>query len=101
MKIKAKLTRSFTQNPEYGNPAGVVRDANQLSDEQILKAAQILGFPESAFIQKSDIADMLVLQKQIEALKELKSTDEGYIGTAGGGLGTIQSAIQKVTGLRF
>src|SRR3989344_1259892 len=57
MKIKAKLTRSFTQNPEYGNPAGVVRDANQLSDEQILKAAQILGFPESAFIQKSDIAD--------------------------------------------
>jgi len=57
MKVEAKLVRSFTQNPEYGNPAGVVRDANQLSDEQILKAAQILGFPESAFIQKSDIAD--------------------------------------------
>jgi predicted PhzF superfamily epimerase YddE/YHI9 len=50
MKIEAKLVRSFTQNPEYGNPAGVVLDANKLSDEQILKATQILGFPESAFI---------------------------------------------------
>ena len=57
MKIEAKLVRSFTQNPEYGNPAGVVRNANQLSDEQILKAAQILRFSESAFLQKSDNAD--------------------------------------------
>lgn len=57
MKIEAKLVRSFTQNPEYGNPAGVVQDANQLSDEQILKATQILGFPESAFIQKSNNTD--------------------------------------------
>lgn len=57
IKIKARLVRSFTQNPEYGNPAGVVRDANKLTDEQILKAAQKLGFPESAFLQTSDVAD--------------------------------------------
>lgn len=57
MKIEAKFVKSFTQNPEYGNPAGVVRDANQLSDEQILKAAQIFGFPESAFLQESNNAD--------------------------------------------
>src|SRR3990167_8845616 len=57
MKIEAKLTRSFTKNPEYGNPAGVIRDANQLSDDQILKGAQILGFPESAFLQRYDVAN--------------------------------------------
>lgn len=57
MKIEAKLVRLFTQNPEYGNPAGVVRDANKLSDEQILKAAQTLAFPESAFLQESSTAD--------------------------------------------
>ena len=57
MKIEVKLTKSFTQYPEYGNPAGVIKDANNLSDEQILNVAVQLGYPESAFLQQSDIAD--------------------------------------------
>ncbi|HEU5187185.1 MAG TPA: PhzF family phenazine biosynthesis protein, partial [Candidatus Saccharimonadales bacterium] len=51
------LTKSFTKNPEAGNPAGVVTDAQDLSDAHILKLAQALGFPESAFLQKSTVAD--------------------------------------------
>lgn len=57
MRIQVDLVKSFTQNPEHGNPVGVVLDANELSDEKILKVTQILGFPESAFIQNSDSAD--------------------------------------------
>lgn len=57
MTIQVILTKSFTNNPEAGNPAGVVADAQNLTDAQILKLAQELRFPESAFLQKSTVAD--------------------------------------------
>lgn len=57
MRVEVELTKSFTRNPKYGNPAGVVLNANQLTDNQILKASQMLGFPESAFLQASDTTD--------------------------------------------
>ena len=54
IKVKVKLTRSFTDNPDQGTPAGVVMDADKLSDKKILEITQKLGFPESAFLQESD-----------------------------------------------
>ncbi len=60
MKIEALLLKAFTTDPRYGNAAGVILDANNLSDRQMLEIAQTLGFSESAFIQKSDKADFRV-----------------------------------------
>ena len=57
MKIQVRLMKTFTKDKDAGNPAGVVANANKLSDEQILKITQELGFGESAFLQKSDQAD--------------------------------------------
>lgn len=45
--------RAFTtaeQNPASGNPAGVVLDAEQLGDEDMLRIAADLGFSETAFL---------------------------------------------------
>lgn len=60
MKISVDLVKAFTKDKEQGSPAGVTHNADQLSDEQMLKIAGILGYSESAFIQKSDKADFRV-----------------------------------------
>lgn len=53
MEITAELIKSFTTDKEAGNPAGVVLDANSLTDEQILAITRELGFGESAFLQRA------------------------------------------------
>ncbi len=60
MKVSIELVKAFTKDKTLGNPAGVVHDASQMSDGQMLKVAKILGFSESAFIQRSDKADFKV-----------------------------------------
>jgi PhzF family phenazine biosynthesis protein len=60
MSVGVKLVKAFSKDPANGNPAGVVQDANNLSDEQMLKIAQHYGFSESAFVQKSSKADFKV-----------------------------------------
>lgn len=57
MKIKAILVKAFTKDKSQGNPAGVVLDADNLSDEQMLKISAELEFSESVFVQKSGRAD--------------------------------------------
>lgn len=57
MKISIKLIKAFTQNKEQGNPAGVVLEADDLSDQQMQAIAQHYNFSECVFIQKSDLAD--------------------------------------------
>lgn len=56
MKTMAYHVNAFTANAKGGNPAGVVLDADDLSDEQMLSVAQAVGFSETAFISKSNIA---------------------------------------------
>lgn len=41
---------AFTDNPEGGNPAGVVLDARGLSDEQMQSIATEVGYSETAFL---------------------------------------------------
>ena len=60
MQIKVKLVNAFTENSKGGNPAGVVIDADDLTDEQMIKISFKLGFSESAFIRKSQNADFKV-----------------------------------------
>jgi PhzF family phenazine biosynthesis protein len=56
MKIQAYVVSAFTANGEGGNKAGVVLDAKELSDQQMLIIAKNLGFSETAFVTESTVA---------------------------------------------
>jgi len=58
---EVKLVKAFTKDPAQGNPAGVVHDADDLSDNQMQEIAKTLGFSESAFVLKSNKADFRVM----------------------------------------
>lgn len=60
MTVKAYLLNVFGVDESGGNPAGVVLDADNLTDEQKKKIAKEIGFPETAFIQKSSKADFKI-----------------------------------------
>jgi len=55
--IEVTLVNSFTDNGNGGNPAGVVFNADKLSDVQKLKIAQAVGYSETAFVSSDDEAD--------------------------------------------
>jgi PhzF family phenazine biosynthesis protein len=57
VNIEVVLVNSFTVNGKGGNPAGVVLNADQLSDAQKLKIAQAVGYSETAFVSSDDEAD--------------------------------------------
>lgn len=57
MKIKAYKVNAFAKTEKGGNPAGVVVNADKLSENDMQKIASILGLSETAFVMKSDIAD--------------------------------------------
>ena len=60
MNVKVYQLNSFAKTNEGGNPAGVVLDADSLSETQMGKIAAILGFSETAFAMQSGIADFKV-----------------------------------------
>ncbi|MGW0071773.1 PhzF family phenazine biosynthesis protein, partial [Streptosporangium sandarakinum] len=41
---------AFTHDPEGGNPAGIVLDAGDLSDAEMLAIAAEVGYSETAFV---------------------------------------------------
>lgn len=60
MNIKVYTLNAFAKTKEGGNPAGVVLDADSLSEEVMQKIAQKIGFSETAFVQKSNKANFKV-----------------------------------------
>lgn len=56
-KILAEIVNGFVDNDQGGNPAGVVFNAGQLSNEEKLMVAAKVGLSETAFVSKSGIAD--------------------------------------------
>lgn len=60
MKLKVYTVNSFAKTLEGGNPAGVVIDADTLSDEKMKKIAGTIGFSETAFVMKSESANFKV-----------------------------------------
>ena len=60
MNIEVILVNSFTVNGQGGNPAGVVLNADKLTDMQKLKIAQAVGYSETAFVSSDDEADFEV-----------------------------------------
>lgn len=57
MKIQINIVNAFSANNSGGNPAGIVFNADQLSNEQKQQIAAKAGFPETAFVSSSDTAD--------------------------------------------
>jgi len=60
MKIKAFTLNSFAKSIKGGNPAGVVLNADSLSENDMKRIARIIGYSETAFVMKSDLADFKV-----------------------------------------
>jgi PhzF family phenazine biosynthesis protein len=60
MKIKAFTLNSFAKSNEGGNPAAVVFNADNLSENDMKKIAGIIGFSETAYVMKSALADFKV-----------------------------------------
>lgn len=57
MKIKVYKLNSFAKAKEGGNAAGVVLNADSLSEKEMAKIAAVLGFSETAFVLQSNVAD--------------------------------------------
>ncbi len=51
---------AFSNQPDKGNPAGVVLEADNLSESEMQKIATAVGFNETAFICSSDKADIRI-----------------------------------------
>jgi PhzF family phenazine biosynthesis protein len=60
MKVKVYQLNSFAKTNEGGNAAGVVIDADSLSEKEMGMVAAIVGFSETAFVMQSDAADFRV-----------------------------------------
>ena len=60
MKVKVHILNAFAKTHSGGNSAGVVLDADYLSEEQMQAIAKKVGFSETAFIQKSQQANYKV-----------------------------------------
>jgi PhzF family phenazine biosynthesis protein len=60
MKVKAYTINSFAKSIKGGNPAGVVLNADYLSEDNLKRIAGIIGFSETAFVMNSALADFRV-----------------------------------------
>lgn len=56
-KVSVMVVNAFTYNGEGGNPAGVVLNADQYNQAEKQEIAKRAGFPETAFISRSTLAD--------------------------------------------
>lgn len=57
MKINVKVINAFSIDGKGGNPAGVVFGADEISNETKQAIATAAGFPETAFVSSSKLAD--------------------------------------------
>lgn len=55
--VNVAIINAFVDNNNGGNPAGVVLDADYLSNDEKLIIAQKVGLSETAFVSKSNTAD--------------------------------------------
>ncbi|MGG0293960.1 PhzF family phenazine biosynthesis isomerase [Bacillus pacificus] len=49
---------AFTNKPNMGNPAGIVLEADGLTEEEMQRIAEKVGFNESSFVLPSEVADI-------------------------------------------
>ncbi len=49
---------AFTNKPSMGNPAGIVLNADGLTEEEMQRIAEKVGFNETSLVLSSEIADI-------------------------------------------
>lgn len=49
---------AFTNKPNMGNPAGIVLEADGLTEEDMQRVAEKVGFNETSFVLSSEVADI-------------------------------------------
>lgn len=52
---------AFTNKPNMGNPAGIVLDADGLTEEEMQRIAEKVGFNETTFVLSSEVGDIRML----------------------------------------
>ncbi|MGG8496586.1 PhzF family phenazine biosynthesis protein [Tenacibaculum sp. TC6] len=57
LTVTVQILNAFTEHNQGGNPAGVVLNADDLSNENKLEIARKVGLSETAFVSGSQIAD--------------------------------------------
>lgn len=57
-RVRVYHYNAFSTERDKGNPAGVVFDGDGLSNQQMIEIAKKVGFNETAFVLKSDVADL-------------------------------------------
>ncbi|WP_262503026.1 PhzF family phenazine biosynthesis protein [Polaribacter glomeratus] len=55
--VKVQILNAFAENGKGGNPAGVVLNANDLSNKDKLEISKKVGLSETAFVSKSKTED--------------------------------------------
>lgn len=55
--VTVQILNAFAENGKGGNPAGVVLNADELSDKNKLQISKEVGLSETAFVSKSKTAD--------------------------------------------
>jgi PhzF family phenazine biosynthesis protein len=60
MNVKVYTLNSFSKYGRGGNPAGIVLDADFLSEQEMQRVAKLVNLSETAFVQRSDKADFKV-----------------------------------------
>lgn len=60
MNRKVYKMAAFTTDPSGGNPAGIVFNADNLSEKEMLTIAGDVGYSETAFVMDSELADFRV-----------------------------------------
>ncbi|AQY50313.1 isomerase [Listeria weihenstephanensis] len=58
MRMQVHHYDAFSDVPHMGNPAGVMLESDKLSTEEMQEIARAIGFNETAFTMKSDVADI-------------------------------------------
>ncbi|EOW9528573.1 PhzF family phenazine biosynthesis isomerase [Bacillus cytotoxicus] len=59
-KIKVLHYEAFSHKPNMGNPAGIVLDAEGLTDYEMQRIAEKVGFNETSFVFSSNVADIKI-----------------------------------------
>lgn len=102
-KIEVQILNAFVDNNKGGNPAGVVLNADDLTNEQKLKIAAKVGLSETAFVSRSEVAgfklDFFTPTRQIAHCGHATIATFSYLSQSGLIKNTLSSK-ETIDGIR-
>jgi PhzF family phenazine biosynthesis protein len=102
-KVEVQILNAFVDNNKGGNPAGVVLNADHLTNEEKLKIAAKVGLSETAFVSKSEIAgfklDFFTPTRQIAHCGHATIATFSYLSQSGLIKSTLSSK-ETIDGIR-